>query len=318
LIKGLWDIFNYGLAYYERHGKSMAGTKGELINMFHFLNKTLNPDSLQQDFETVKSKINMGRHPKAHHSYVRIGSYMAEVLVEQYGTERLDGYHKNGAFPFFADYIKLTKGSKDSSFLINEAMKKKILDYNTDWKESWNNATRELWFAPFEDIDRQLEMLASHAKNKKIYPDFTTQIFTAIWKGALISSPDKYIPAAKKFTALYPESAKPQLLLGNLYVLQKKFEEAQQAFELAMRAQVDRHVMAPSRLNYYATDLFQRNYLDEALIYVKVASTFYPGEGIWDDTRGDIYMEKSRRAFRQALDNDPTLEDSWKQLKKIE
>ncbi len=318
LIDGLWDVYNYGLAYYERHENEMPGTEEKLKKMFMFLNRTLNPDSLNTNFEEIRAKINLGRHPRAHQAYVRIGSFMAEKLAEANGKESLDKYHKNGALPFFEDYIKLSRTFQDTAYHINEAMKKKIMQYNNDWSNSWNDYTRMLWFAPFEKPDDKLDKLAGLFEEKSIYPDFTTQIAQALWKGALKTSPDKYLPAAKKFTALYPESAVPQMILANLYVLKGKKDEVTQALDNAMRADVDRYVLEAGRLNYYAEQLFREDKMDLALMYLEVVQSFYPENGTLEDTKGDIFLEKSRRAFRNALDLDPTLQDTWERLKEIE
>jgi hypothetical protein len=318
LISGLWDVYNYGLAHYERYNHSMKTTDDKLKRMFSFLNRTLNPDSLKSNFEEVKAKIHLGRHPKAHKAYVKIGSFMAEKLAEANGKESLEKYHKNGALPFFVDYIKLSRSFEEKDYRINESMEKKVEQYIKDWSESWNEYTRTLWFAPFENSEEKIDKLAVLFKEKSIYPDFTSEIAQSLWKGALKTNPEEYIPAAKKFTALYPESAIPQLTLANLYALEGRKDEISQALDNAMRADVDRHVVAAGRLNYYAGELYRENKLDKALMYLEVAQSFYPDEGVIEDTKGEIFLEKSRRSFRKALDLDPTLQNTWEQLQDIE
>jgi len=56
----------------------------------------------------------------------------------------------------------------------------------------------------------------------------------------------------------------------------------------------------------------------QALSLLDVASAIYPENGSLEDTRADILREKSKRSYQKALDLDPTLQDTWENLKEIE
>ncbi|MFO8235542.1 MAG: serine hydrolase [Bacteroidales bacterium] len=318
VIDGLWEIYNYGLAHFERYNTAKSSQENELIQIFEFFNNTFNRNALKEDFDSLKTEIQLGRHPKANMAFVKMGSYMAEQLYEEYGKDQLDEYHKNGAFKFFEDYIQLLESDEDSKFQIDVYIKEQIAEYSSDWSNSWNQYTRRLWIAPHTDLDQQTQEILKLFENKDVYPDFTGELSEAIWKGTLDSEPDDYLKVAQRFTKLYPESAIPQVTLMNLYVLMDKKEEASKALELASEAKTDKNAFSAGHLNSYAYQLFQANKLDKALSYIEFCREHYPEKGIFEDTKGDILLEKSRRAYEKALDLDPTRDNTWEQLKNIE
>lgn len=318
LYDGMWDVYNYGLAYYEKHQKAMPVKEGEFEKIMVFINNTLNPDSINKNFEEAKARINLGRHPKAKMAYVKYGSYMAAKLAENYGADQLDQYHKNGAIPFFADFIELNRSLANHSVQINKGLQDFVSGIEADWDHCWNQDTRRMWFAPDNELNDQLEKIIQLFQGRNAYPDFTKEIARSIWKGALQSNPGDYVPLAKKFAALYPESAIPHLIIANVNVLANNKRQASRALDEAMRAEMDRYILSASRLNAYAQQIYRANFLDKALDYIEVTEKYHPGSGLFEVARGKIYREKSKRSYKKALELDPTLDDAWEELQEIE
>jgi CubicO group peptidase (beta-lactamase class C family) len=317
LYDGIWDVYNYGMAAYKRK-EQQKNTETGMNEVFSYLNKTLNPDSLENNYEQLSKKIKPGRHPKAHKAYVRAGQYMAAQIASHYGKEKLEEYHKQGAIPFFADYINLSNGREDVSHKLNEALVNHLKSIREDWDKTWNEYTRNLWIASYTDLETQIMKLEKLFSGKDVFPDFTEQIGTALREKALQEEPQQALPLAKEFTALYPESAIPQIILCQLYVLEGSHEKAKNALDLALNAKVDRQAAEVNNLQHYAEILFNRNYLDEALSMIEVAEEFYPESAPLQKTKGDIYLEKSRRQFEKTLQIDPTIHETRKRLKEIE
>jgi CubicO group peptidase (beta-lactamase class C family) len=317
LFDGIWDVYNYGIAAYKRKGK-LNHNNINMSDVFTYLNNTLNPDSLSENYEETRKKIIQGRHPEAQKAYVLAGRYMASQLVKQHGEEKLHKYHKRGAIPFFIDYIELANSESDIHPKINDALKAKLNSISEDWNKSWNEYTQNLWLAPYTDLESQIKKLERLFSGKDIFPDFTEQIGNAIREKALTGEQDKALKVAKEFTALYPESAIPQFVLSQLYVIRGNPEKAKKAMDLALNAQVDRNVVKPKSIIHSAEQLFNSDYLEEALTMIRVSEEFYPDNAQIHKMKGEIYLEKSRRQFQKALQIDPTIHDTRDKLNKIE
>jgi len=317
LTKGMWDIYNYGMAYYDYRDKPRNTDAEDMEEMFRFLNNTLHPEKLRENYEEVSKKISLGRHPRAQTAYVRIGSYMAHQLVRRHGAGRMDYYHKNGAPAFFNDYLKLSR-DEGNRWPVNEAMVQKIREYYSDWSKCWNDQTRQLYVASWNDLSGVIDQLEDLSENKGIYPDYISPLSNALFDRALGDRSKDVMDLADKFVELYPESAIPYVTQGNLHIIQGEPRKAKDLYRQALKADVDRHAASAGLLNHYARRLFEGNHLEQALSLLDVASAIYPENGSLEDTRADILREKSKRSYQKALDLDPTLQDTWENLKEIE
>jgi len=317
LLNGIWEVYNYGLASYKRNGYKKNDSI-DISTSFSYLNNTLNPDSLQKDYETTKRKIQYGRHPKANEAYIWAGKYMASKITEHYGEEKLNEYHKKGALPFFIDYMNLEDTNEEVSPHINASLSMMLERMITDWEDTWTDYTQGLWLASYSELESRMKKLRDLFAGKEIYPDFTEQLAKAIRKRATDKGVSNALPLAKEFTALYPESAIPQLVLSQIYALEKNAEKAENAMALALNANKNKEATSAENIKQYAKWLFERDYLDEALILLQVAENFYPGKAVIHELKGDIYLEKSRRQFQRTLRIDPTFHDTQDKLDKIE
>ena len=317
LARGMWDIYNYGMAYYDYHRKPRNTDTEDMEQMFQFLNNTLHPDKLRDNYDEVSRKISVGRHPKARTAYVRIGSYMAHQLVKKYGKNRMDYYHKNGAPAFFSDYLSLSK-EEGNRWPVNEPLARKISQYDNEWSQAWNEQTRQLHIASWRDLAEIFDRLEGLSEGKRIYPDYTSALSNALFERALSDKDQGVSGLSDRFVELYPESAIPYVTQGNIHIIQGEPDKAKELYKQALMANVDRHAVSAGLLNHYAQRLFERDHLERALSLLEVASGIYPENGSLEDTRADIFREKSKRAYRKALELDPTLQDTWKNLKEIE
>jgi len=316
LLDGIWDVYNYGLASYKRTGYKKNDSI-DISTSFSYLNSTLNLDSLNIDYESTRRKIQYGRHSRTDEAYVWAGRYMAAQLAEYYGEDKLNKYHKKGAIPFFIDYINLVENNEEVSQQINTSLTSMLKEISSDWEDTWNDYTRRLWLASYTGLENQMENLRELFTGKEIYPDFTEQLAKAIRGRAIDKGLSNSLPLAKKFTALYPESAIPQLVLSQIYALERNAEKAENAMALALNANRDKNAASAKNIQNYAEWLFERDYLDEAIILLQVAEKFYPEKAVIHELKGDIYLEKSRRQFQKALQINPTFHDTQEKLDRI-
>ena len=322
LVEGMWNIYNYGMAYYDYRDKPRNTDQQDMSKMFDFLNNTLHPEKIRNNFEEVSQKIELGRHPKARTAYVRIGSYMAHQLAQKYGVSHLEQYHRQGAPAFFRDYLALSQ-EEGNRWPMNQAMQEQINRYYRDWSNSWNDYTRGLYIGSWSDLSGILDRLQALAGEREIYPDYTSSLANALFERALEKEKalnqeaPQLMSLAREFIELYPESAIPYLTRGNLNILAGAPGKAKQWYRQAMDASVDRHVASAGILNHYARRLFESGRLDQAKMLVEVASDMFPGNGQLWDTRGDILRIRSQRAYQKALELNPTLEETREELKEL-
>ena len=316
LINGIWNIYNYGMAYYDYRDKARNTDPEAMEGTFRFLNNSLNPDSLRADYQTVRQKINLGIHPKARKAYVRVGSHMIAALVEQYGEDRMDYYHKNGPFALFEDYLDLSE-SQGNRWPVNEGLKAKLDIWHKDWSETWTEYNRQLYIGSWTDLDSTLKVLNSRSAGRSIHPDYTSVLANALFERFLDGNESGVMDLADRFVSLYPTSAIPYVTKGNLHILKGEPDQAETAYHRALNANMDRHTVSSGVLNYYARRLFKRNRLDKALSLLDVVGRFYPDNPRLSNTRADIYKEMSKRHYQKSLDQDPTSEDSWEELQEL-
>ncbi len=316
LINGLWDVYNYGMAYYDYRNKARNTDPDAMARTFRFLNNTLNPDSLRADYQRVKEKINLGIHPKASKAYVRAGSHMIVTLLDRYGEERMEYYHKNGAFALFEDYLELSE-TQGNRWPVNEGLKQKLDTWQKDWSETWTGYNRQLFIGSWTDLKSTLEKLNSRAAGRSIHPEYTSVLANALLERFLNGNENGVMGLAEQFISLYPQSAIPYVTKGNLHILKGEPEKAETAYRRALNANMGRHTVSAGVLDYYAQRLFRHNRLDKALSLLDVAEKIHPGSSQLSNTRADIYKEMGKRQYQKSLEQDPTNEDAWEELKEM-
>jgi len=319
MIKGLNDIFNYGMAYFEYHNSPLTISKEELKQSFNYMNKSINFNSFKNNPEKTIKMIENGRHPIAGKAYVKIGSFIASLLKEKYNNERLEYYHKMGALSFMKDYINLYNNETDnlSEYKFSPDIEEKIKIWEKSWRNTFSGSTRNLYITSFSDLSGICKDLKNLFKNQTIYPDFTKEFLRAITDMAF-KNPEKAVNLAKKIQQLYPKSSIPYLSEGHAHLLNKDYQKAKEAYKEAIKLDLIKKETNASKLNSFTFELTNRNKLETAISYLDILKNLYPEKSIFYNTAGRILLEKSKRELKIALEKNPNSETAWKLLKKIE
>lgn len=309
------DIFNFGMAYFDRYGKPLTTDQKELNEAFDYFNKCVYRDSLSSNYKKFVQKIQDGRHPVAKQAFVKIGSYMAAKLQEKFGQQGIEKYHQQGAISFFNDYLKIS--NLPNEFNLSNQTKKTIAEWNQDWEKTCNDFTRRLVIAPFSDFDqigRQLKKMFSVAK---VYPNFSRDLANATSYFYLNGNPEKASKIAKSTIELYPELPLSNVFLANSYICIGKKDEALKLYKKAMEINPEDGSISTGRLNQYATELAYHGQLDKAEELLNIAIELYPKEAIFFNSIAEIYLRKGKAYFEKALKVDPNYEPARKRLKEI-
>ncbi len=319
IFTGLWEAFNYGFAYLDRFGRPRAEDDSSVARAFAYFDACVNPDSLVASYDRVYRRIQDGRHPVAGEAFVVVGSYIAAKLRETKGEEGVDRYHKLGAIPFFADYVRLYRESDalPREVHLGSALERTVLDWDAHWRRTWNERTRTLFIAAFEDLSAICEELRSAFDGAEVYPYFGTDFARAVGQLCLIGKAEQAVDVADRVLKLYPASAEAHVSAALARVLLDREREALELLESAREADLWKESASSRALARIGERLFGAGLFDHALRWLEVAQQVYPDEARFHDVRAAIYLELSRRESEKALEKDPTLREPWKRLKKI-
>lgn len=309
------NIFNFGMAYFDRYGKPLTTDQKELSEAYDYFNKAVNRDSLSSNYKKFVLKMQDGRHPVAKQAFVKIGSYMAAKLQEKFGQQGIEKYHGMGAVSFFNDYLKISNLLNEFNF--SEQIQKTITDWNKDWENACNDYTRRLAITPFSDFDqigRQLKKMFSVAK---VYPNFSRDLANATSYFYLNGNPERASKIAKSTIELYPQLPLSNVFLANSYICIGKKDEAMKLYKKAMEINPEDGSISAGRLNQYATELTYHGQLDKAEQLLNIAIELYPKEPMYYNSIAEIYLRRGKTYFEKALKVDPNYEPARKRLKEM-
>lgn len=317
LYKALWNVYNYGLGYFERFQKQSCYTTGVIASAFEYFNSAVNPDSLEASYQASITSINNGRHPIANQAFIDQGSYMAARSL----SDNPDlNYHQKGAIPFFYDYIKNYRDNPSipDQFRFTSDFENLINDWYNDWNMIWSSDIRTFRLMAWSDPAGSAEKLKQVFSGAAIYPDFMNNFVESVDYLIHAGEFGKAGETAMLAREIYPRCKQTLALEGYVHLMQGDIEKAREKFLMAKEMKSAPDAFRAGTLTGIAGRLISNDNLDQAIELLHVASELFPDEPVIAETFGEIYLEMSRRYFMKALQLDPARENSWKQLKKIE
>lgn len=317
ILAGIAELFNYGLSYYDRFGKALTNDKEELEEAFKFFNNLIDRTFISKNLSTARGKIAEGIHPKAGQAYQKVGSFIAETLKNRFGEQRLNYYYKNGAIPFFYDYIRISRG-KDIpyAFRFNKDFEETVERWEKDWEKTLNDYTRTLFISAFSE-PQKLKELKGIFYGAKIYPNFAPQFGEAVRKLYLKGNFEKAIEMAKLSKELYPESALTSLSISNAYIAKGDVERAKFHLKEATKAKVHRTAMEPGSILNYAYEFASFKMFDRALNLMDIILEIFPEQSLFYEGTANLLIIKAEDFYKRALEKNPSNESARKALKKI-
>ncbi|HEX8354723.1 MAG TPA: serine hydrolase domain-containing protein [Pyrinomonadaceae bacterium] len=222
----LAGAYNYGALYFEQHGRPLTEDPKELADAFAFFNPATSREAARADFAGVSKRIRDARHPAGGLHLVKLGSYAAARLAQKNGAGGLGRYHRGGAIPFFADYVRLYKSdpSVPKALRFTPEVEKLVARWDSDWARTWNDYTRALSIAPDTDFDAVGARLRGEFAGAEVYPDFKGDI-QPIQQGL------PALKAAKLGVDLYPHSDEMLFNWGFFIVLSELSPEGRAALK---------------------------------------------------------------------------------------
>lgn len=319
IFDGMRDVYNYGLAYFERHKRAVTRDSCELKKAFNYFNRCVSKDSLKIGFKRFIRKIRDGRHPVAEYSFVKVGSFMASVLDKHHDHGSMKKYHKYGALPFFRDYIRTYMADPDFpvDFCFHDDLEKLIIEWCSQWELVYTDEVCRVAINPVSDLKSTEKILKRAFRNAAVYPDFLSDIFDTGRYFYLSGVNEKASRIADLAKQLYPDSPVHYVLMANISILSGEKERAEKLFKKAKEIDPDSRAVSARGLNGYALDFIEAQRLDEAKELIEIAISLYPDDPGLYHTMGEIYLKKAKKFFEKAMKADPNFEPSRRRLKKI-
>lgn len=318
ILTGMMEVFNHGMSYYERFQKAFTEDKKELEEAFDFFNNLLERGLISRNLAEIREKVRKGIHPKTGQAYQKIGSFMAESLKKEFGEQKFNYYYKNGAIPFFADYIKISKEDKiPPQFRFKKDFEEMVIMWERDWVSTLNDITRTLFIGAFSDHKEIGTVLKKTFHGAKIYPNFAPQFSEAIKKLYLNGKTPKALEMAKLSKELYPDSAISSLALATAYLVAGQIETAKKYYKEAVKAKVHGSALEPNSLLNIAYELASYNMADQALKMMEIILEIYPQESLFYEAKADLLIMMAENYYKKALEKNPISESARKSLKKL-
>jgi CubicO group peptidase (beta-lactamase class C family) len=319
LYGALWEIFNDGLGYFDRHGKARANASAELEEAFQYVNTAVSRQALEADFESASKRIADGRHPVAGEAFVKVGSHIAERLLEAKGAEGLGAYHRLGALPFLADFVELSGQEADHAGerAFSAELATLIGLWDRDWGKTSTDFTRGLVVMPSSDIEKNGSELRSLFEGAQCYPDLSQDLAATTRQLYLSGEAKRALPVARLSEELYPESPLAHVMIGNVYVCLGEADHAGRHYRQARKLDGDALAVSPEGLNRYGVELARRGRTTEGLALLEVAAELFPDAGHLHESIADIHLQRATKLFEKALEVDPTLEHARDMLQKL-
>ncbi len=317
IYRAIWDVFNFGLGYYDRYPNQNIQDTEKLQAAFAYFNTAVHTDSIHSSFENTSKRIRDGRHPFSDEAFVKMGVFMRQKLTQK---DKNKNYHQEGAIPFFYDYINLYKADPNISanLRFSSEFEGMIQKWENDWEQVWTAEMRTLKLTAWSDPIITIKKLKKQFYDKSIYPDFSSDLSETIRYLYLSNKTNESIETARLVQQIYPKYAFSYLLLANAYVIEGDFSKAKENYKLAQQLRSESNKFSANSLTGFAGRLIMMNKLDKAMDVLQIAGEFFPEASKIPELIGEIYLEKSRRSFEKALKLKPESKNPWKKLKKIQ
>ncbi len=315
----LSEVFNYGLGYYDRHGKPKSEDLLELTSAFDFFNRCVNRDSLEENLSSMRRLIRAGRHPVKGDAFVVLGSYMAAQLAGQHGSVDMEKYHSMGALSFFDDYVTLytSSASVPETFQFEMKTEKTIDEWREDWRSAYSREVRQLALSAFGDWREASRTLKKSFSGAEVYPDYLNEFSDAVNYYCRRGEKDEALRIAETAAALYPQSAAAQVNVANVYAYFGEAERARTQYLQARDKRYDDDALSIPAMNRLANELLRSGKLKEAVALLEIGLELFPDTPRFYATMAEVHITRGREILQKALEMDPTFLQAQERLKQI-
>jgi CubicO group peptidase (beta-lactamase class C family)/predicted negative regulator of RcsB-dependent stress response len=312
ILNACQQIFSYGISMYDWHKGHIAKDEKDLTRAFTFFHKNVNHSSLRAGLKKTRIDIGEGFHPSRGQALIKVGSYMAHAIAEEYGLEKLKSYRQKGPLAFFKDYIALsTTWPKSLARLkLGKSISSLITTWAKDWDTVYTDELRMFFVSPSTDFVQLESTLKEMFAGAGIYPDYTKQIARV---SLYFSKKEQHAEAFNILDMavnLYPNRAGPLSSLAAAHVWAKNFDSALALYKRALSLNPDHSGVALNSFYHLARQLNDAGKNDRIMVAFAVAEALYPKNAKLLTDIGDLYLvnghkDKAIEYYKRAVDISP-------------
>ncbi|MDZ7271930.1 MAG: serine hydrolase [candidate division KSB1 bacterium] len=316
ICMALSEVFDYGVAYFERYGRPLANDSSVLAQSFAYLNRWACVDSLRKDYKGARRRLRSGRHPMTGEAFVVVGSYMAHVLATQRGEQALAQYHKEGVLPFVATYCQVAAraGLPDG---LSPELRQLVELWNRDWAKSWTSEVRQMVIAPFSNVGEVERRLRATLSGARVKPDFSSELSRLVEHHAARGNEVEATRIAQLNVDLYPGAARAWLSMCLAHVCAGQTAEARASLQHAREKDFDEETVTGPALGALAGRLAEVGKGAEAMILLELAIAQMPQEPALYAGMADLHLRRAHGYLQRAVEVDPSYERAWEELHRL-
>jgi tetratricopeptide (TPR) repeat protein len=325
IFSAVSQVFGYGLSSYEWTNLPLAKSWNDLDDAFAYFNDCVNERRIRRNFGEARKKVLLGTHLTANQAFTKVGVYMAQVLEEDGGADRLLSYHGRGPVGFFSDYIRLVEGPsaprrhpRFKSEFINL-----MAEWENDWKKIYTDDVRRLFLTADTNYDVLMPKLKEAFAGVAFYPDFTGELARLADSQLRRNNPEEAISILSRGRELYPDSPLLLATFGKAYLAKGDNETGVNYYRKSYESDSTHPLVSADELVRTESWLVRVNRLKEAMSLGALAIEFYPREATLYVEMANLSLLAGKRDqaieyLRRALRIDPKLEEARARLKAME
>jgi CubicO group peptidase (beta-lactamase class C family) len=291
------QIYSQGLSAYDWNGEYIAKDAADLIDAFSYFHKYVNRSSLRTNLKKTRAKIAEGFHPAGKQALVKVGSYMAYALAEEYGAEKLKAYRRSGPLAFFKDYVVLSAHWPESraKLKFGSDLSSLIMSWAKEWDSVYTDEMRSLCVSPATNFAELETGLKERFSGKDVYPDYTEQLARV---SRYFSKKDNHSQAFSILNMavdLYPKRPGPLSNLAAAHVWEGDLDSALSLYKRALALDPSHSNVVLNSLYSLARQLNDAGKNNRIMGAFAVAEALYPKNAKISTDIGDLFLANGQR-----------------------
>jgi len=319
------QAFSYGLSQYHWHNGPISPNTNDIKKAFSYFNQNVSLPALRRNPDSTKNKISLGIHPTVDQAFTEVGSFMASVLDNALGREKLRSYHKTGPIAFFSDYAQLTQNlpSSNQAYKLSNRLTELLFQWEKDLEKVYTDGMSN-FSIPFDVDFGELQLNLKQAfSGLSLYPDLHQPMIRIAQYHLQNDDPQKsqlFLNLAKE---LYPNRADPWASLAALHLWTGNGEEAKRCFKKTFAKNPDHPGISVGRFRGLIRSLLNAHKSDQLPILAEIATELHPSS--WELFRdlGDTFIRTGQKQFalqyyKKALKLNPRFKEGQQKIKILE
>lgn len=179
LARALSGLMSHGIATFERWGPQESAEYAPLIDAFRVLKSQLDPNAIARAPIDALRRARLGDDPAGGRIYPIAGGYMAAVIANHFGRERLAAYHNDDIIGFMLDYARACDlWSCPLPLQFDKSTTEYLLSLAPSWQRANSPALRQLQLESGGDVTDLEHILEDTFDGASIHPDLSAELLS--------------------------------------------------------------------------------------------------------------------------------------------